>query len=42
MAGLVDGGDHVIVLGDVRMAEAGDGAPLTYHDRRFGTHAPAA
>jgi flavin reductase (DIM6/NTAB) family NADH-FMN oxidoreductase RutF len=42
VTGLVDGGDHVIVLGEVRRAEAGDGAPLTYHDRRFGTHAPAA
>lgn len=34
----VDGGDHVVVLGDVREAEANAGAPLTYHSRMFGTH----
>ena len=38
VARLVDGGDHVVVLGDVREAEAGAGAPLTYHSRMFGTH----
>ena len=44
---LVDGGDHAIVLGTVTTAEVataagtgGDAAPLTYHDRGFGTHLP--
>lgn len=36
---LVDGGDHVIALGDVRVAESSPCAPLTYHAREFGTHA---
>ncbi len=36
---LVDGGDHVVVLGEVRAAATGGGAPLTYHARTFGTHA---
>lgn len=31
-------GDHVLVLGDVLAAEAGDGRPLTYWQRTFGTH----
>jgi len=35
---LVDGGDHVIVLGEVIAAETYGGAPLTYHSRLFGTH----
>jgi flavin reductase (DIM6/NTAB) family NADH-FMN oxidoreductase RutF len=35
----VDGGDHVIVLGDVVRAETRDVPPLTYHGRAFGTHA---
>jgi flavin reductase (DIM6/NTAB) family NADH-FMN oxidoreductase RutF len=39
---LVPGGDHVIVLATVLHAAAGAGAPLTYHGRRFGTHAPVA
>lgn len=39
VADLVDGGDHVIVLGDVVAAEATPGRPLTYHSRMFGTHA---
>ncbi|MEU1549838.1 flavin reductase family protein [Nocardia sp. NPDC005745] len=34
----VDGGDHVIVLGEVAAAEHRDGDPLTYRRRRFGTH----
>lgn len=38
VARLVDGGDHVVALGDVREAEANSGAPLTYHSRMFGTH----
>ncbi|MGW5151789.1 flavin reductase family protein [Rhodococcus koreensis] len=40
VADLVDGGDHVIVLGTVDAAELGDAAPLVYHGRLFGTHAP--
>jgi flavin reductase (DIM6/NTAB) family NADH-FMN oxidoreductase RutF len=36
---LVAGGDHVVVLGEVRAAAPGDGPPLTYHARTFGTHA---
>lgn len=42
VAELVDGGDHVIVLGTVRAAETADDLPLTYHRRSFGTHAPHA
>lgn len=38
---LVDGGDHVVVLGDVRAAAAAGGSPLTYHARAFGTHTTA-
>ncbi|GAB3304718.1 flavin reductase family protein [Geodermatophilus aquaeductus] len=40
VARLVDGGDHVVVLGDVVAASLQDAAPLTYHARRFGTHVP--
>ena len=39
---LVPGGDHVIVLATVLHAATSAGAPLTYHGRRFGTHAPVA
>lgn len=35
---MVRGGDHVVVVGDVISARQGDGRPLTYHDRTFGTH----
>lgn len=36
---LVQGGDHVVVLGEVVAAHACEGhEPLTYHDRKFGTH----
>lgn len=35
---LVPGGDHVIVLGSVVDAIASPGAPLSYHQRTFGTH----
>jgi len=38
---LVDGGDHVLVLADVRQAETEPGPPLTYHARTFGTHLAA-
>lgn len=36
---LVDGGDHVVVLGNVLVADTQDSRPLTYHARVFGTHA---
>ena len=36
---LVEGGDHVVVLGGVLAAETVAGPPLTYHGRVFGTHA---
>lgn len=39
VSALVDGGDHVVVLGTVVAAETTEGAPLTYHGRVFGTHA---
>ncbi|WP_051791942.1 flavin reductase family protein [Amycolatopsis jejuensis] len=35
---LVDGGDHVVLLGRVQVAEPASGAPLTYRARVFGTH----
>lgn len=38
VAELVDGGDHVIVLGNVIVAETRPTAPLVYHGRVFGTH----
>lgn len=38
VANLVEGGDHVLVLGNVLAAEDQQRAPLTYHDRAFGTH----
>ena len=38
VAGLVEGGDHVIALGNVVSAERRMGPPLTYHARVFGTH----
>jgi len=38
ITGLVPGGDHVIVLGEVVAAQGGPLPPLTYHQRRFGTH----
>jgi flavin reductase (DIM6/NTAB) family NADH-FMN oxidoreductase RutF len=39
VAGLVEGGDHVVVLGLVRAAETLSRPPLTYHARAYGTHA---
>jgi flavin reductase (DIM6/NTAB) family NADH-FMN oxidoreductase RutF len=39
---LVDGGDHEIALGTVVHAEHETIEPLTYHNRRFGTHAAQA
>jgi flavin reductase (DIM6/NTAB) family NADH-FMN oxidoreductase RutF len=38
---LVDGGDHVVVLGHVAAAAQADARPLTYHKRSFGTHQPS-
>ena len=38
VARLVDGGDHLVVFGDVVAADGTAGAPLTYHNREFGTH----
>jgi flavin reductase (DIM6/NTAB) family NADH-FMN oxidoreductase RutF len=38
IAGLVEAGDHVVVLGHVRRADACERPPLTYHSRAFGTH----
>lgn len=38
VADLVDGGDHVVVLGHVEHADRVDHPPLTYHRRTFGTH----
>ena len=35
---LVEGGDHVLVLGRVTAAEHRPAPPLTYHQRLFGTH----
>jgi flavin reductase (DIM6/NTAB) family NADH-FMN oxidoreductase RutF len=32
---LLDGGDHVVVLGTVEHAEVGSRSPLVYHDRAF-------
>ncbi len=36
---LLPGGDHVIVVGTVHVAEVADRHPLTYRARTFGTHA---
>lgn len=36
---LIDGGDHEVALGTVLRADHDELAPLTYHNRRFGTHA---
>lgn len=35
---IVEGGDHMIVLGHVAAAEQHDSDPLIYHRRTFGTH----
>jgi flavin reductase (DIM6/NTAB) family NADH-FMN oxidoreductase RutF len=35
---LVQGGDHIIALGRVASVDTGDGTPLVYHRRAFGTH----
>src|SRR5947209_13737897 len=41
VAQLVDGGDHVVVLGDVEHAASSAAPPLVYHARTFGTHRAA-
>ena len=38
VAGLVEAGDHAVVLGHVRRADASARPPLTYHSRVFGTY----
>ena len=40
VAEFVDGGDHIVLLGNVVSVTVGQGRPLTYHGRRFGTHEP--
>ena len=40
VAGLADGGDHLIISGNVVDADLQRSEPLTYHQRRFGTHVP--
>ncbi|WP_141910233.1 flavin reductase family protein [Micromonospora sp. A202] len=37
---LVEGGDHMILLGEVVSAHPVRARPLTYHRRAFGTHLP--
>lgn len=39
VSAMVEGGDHVVVLGTVVSAEHRGGPPLSYHARVFGTHA---
>lgn len=39
VAELVDGGDHIVVLGNVLDVQTSSRAPLVYHNRFFGTHA---
>ena len=38
VAHIVEGGDHLVVLGEVLSAHQLESAPLTYHCRSFGTH----
>jgi len=38
VAEVVEGGDHLVVLGEVEAAQRGLAPPLTYHARTFGTH----
>ena len=40
VAEIVEGGDHLVLLGRVVQAATLPGSPLTYHARTFGTHAP--
>ncbi|WP_326836959.1 flavin reductase family protein [Amycolatopsis rhabdoformis] len=34
----VEGGDHIVLFGEVLSAAPATAAPLTYHSRTFGTH----
>ncbi|WP_336882690.1 flavin reductase family protein [Rhodococcus globerulus] len=38
VSGIIEGGDHLIVLGNVVDAGTEHAPPLTYHSRVFGTH----
>ncbi|MBT2269963.1 flavin reductase family protein [Rhodococcus enclensis] len=40
VVGVVEGGDHVVLLGEVVTADHRQQPPLTYHRRTFGTHLP--
>jgi flavin reductase (DIM6/NTAB) family NADH-FMN oxidoreductase RutF len=40
-AKFVDGGDHVVIFGEVVAVDPPTSKPLTYHARGFGTHVPA-
>ncbi len=40
-ATFAQGGDHVVVMGEVRAVDQEAVAPLTYHRREFGTHTSA-
>jgi flavin reductase (DIM6/NTAB) family NADH-FMN oxidoreductase RutF len=42
VADVVPGGDHVVILAAVTLADGQPAAPLTYHRRTFGTHAALA
>ncbi len=36
----IEAGDHVLLLGEVLAAHGGEGSPLTYWRRGYGTHRP--
>ncbi|NKQ51620.1 flavin reductase family protein [Amycolatopsis sp. K13G38] len=38
VSSVVDGGDHMVVMGAVEAAQRTVAPPLTYHARSFGTH----
>lgn len=40
-ATFAQGGDHILVMGEVRAADHNAVLPLTYHRREFGTHTTA-
>lgn len=42
VAAIAEGGGHVVLLGDVRVAGGGDRLPLTYHNRAFATYVAMA
>ena len=41
VSSFVEGGEHIFALAEVRAADSIPGAPLTYHERIFDTHASA-